>query len=399
MRCIWTTDEEFRAFSSKIDRLKLQDELLTASAGLFYKEIGSIESEGVEITKHKVEEMVNRVKYFDFVSAFLKDKNVTEIMINGTEKLFVESGIERLEFNLNITEERLNALIQRIVSQVNRSVNLREPIVDARLPDGSRVNIVLKPIALNGPIITIRKFKTEIKDLSSLMALGCFSKEVGQFLGELVRQKKNVFVSGSTSSGKTTLLNCLCQEINENERVITIEDSAELRVASVKNLVSLETRTIKQNDLALISMTALIKSSLRMRPDRIIVGEIRGEEAHDMLQAMNTGHEGSMSTGHANSARDMLRRIETMALSSGLTTSEAIKAQIGSGIDYVVHLARGQDSIRRVVEIIQVTSCEIKGYEIHELFKYSEKTQKKTHEKIVGDAENEEDFSSCTLAH
>ena len=356
MQCIWTNDQEYKMFCGLLRASDLSDENLEAAA-MEWRKSQCADSVSLSIIMLKMKELTNRVKDMDFLTPFLNDPEVSEVMINGTRKLFVERGAERLAFDIEISEERMNGLIQKIVASVNRSVNLKDPIADARLRDGSRVHVVLKPIAVNGPIITIRKFKKSLNELSRLEALGCFDSKMSLFLANLVSARKSIFVSGSTSSGKTTLLNCLCHEIGNYERVITIEDSAELSLDGIDNLVILETRTLRQNDLSIISMTELIKASLRMRPDRIIVGEIRGAEAHDMLQAMNTGHEGSMSTGHANSAEDMLQRIETMALASGLTTVSAIRHQIASGIHYVIHLEKQGDGIRRIAEVIQILSA------------------------------------------
>lgn len=369
MQCIWTNDQDYKAFCSLLRASELNDENLESAAQLWRKSQCD-ETLSLSIQMLKMKELTNRVKGMDFLSPFLDDPEVSEVMINGTNKLFVERGIERLAFDIEISEERMNGLIQKIVASVNRSVNLKDPIVDARLRDGSRVHVVLKPIAINGPIITIRKFKKSLNQLSRLEALGCFDSKMTAFLTDLVRSKKSIFVSGSTSSGKTTLLNCLCHEIGNFERVITIEDSAELSLEGIDNLVILETRTLRQNDLSIISMTELIKASLRMRPDRIIVGEIRGAEAHDMLQAMNTGHEGSMSTGHANSAEDMLQRIETMALASGLTTVSAIRHQIASGIQYVIHLEKQVDGIRRIAEVIQIMNAAEQKISTRKIFTY-----------------------------
>lgn len=362
MRCVWTGDQEFIDFCSLLSEQENIETDLSNKIDLFYQNGNYQQTEGISILQNKKRELYNRILKYDFLTPFLEDACINEIMINGCDKLFVERENKRIYYDLNLSEDRLYALIQKIVSQVNRNVNIREPIVDARLTDGSRVNVVLKPIALNGPIITVRKFKAEIGHLNRLMALGCFDAYLCSFLKKVVKEKKNIFVSGSTNSGKTTLLNCLCKEIEPDERVITIEDSAELKLNNIENLVSLETRMVRQNDLPLISMTELIKASLRMRPDRIIVGEIRGAEALDMLQALNTGHDGSMSTGHSNSGFDMLRRIEAMALSAGVSTIESIRAQIGSGIDYVIHLERGIDGIRRISQIVNIIPSENTGY-------------------------------------
>lgn len=369
MKYLWTDETEYKALCAALCGSKYQENDIPNIIAELYQNDGPMHQEGIFIFNKKKEELCNRILKYDFLTPMLEDSSINEIMINGCEKLFIEKDNRRLSYELSISEERLYALIQKIVSGVNRNVNLREPIVDARLQDGSRVNVVLKPIALNGPIVTIRKFKTEIASLHRLKELGCFDEEVLKHLQKLVKSKMNIFVSGSTSSGKTTLLNCLCKEIEGGERVITIEDSAELKLGNIDNLVSLETRMIKQNDLPLITMTELIRSSLRMRPDRIIVGEIRGPEAYDMLQALNTGHSGSMSTGHANSGMDMLRRIEMMALAAGISTSESIRAQIGSGIDCVIHLERGSDGLRRVSEIIEIEPDERTGYKGRYMFK------------------------------
>lgn len=353
MNCVWTTDDDYEKFCSEIKNADLRRETLERLADEWIeKTVDGAISLGQRMKK--VDELVNRVLDLDFLTPFIDEEEVSEIMVNGTQDLFIERGTQKIHYELMVSEQRLNGLIQKMVSSVNRAVNLKEPIVDARLANGSRVHIVLKPIALNGPIITIRKFKSSICSLASLETTGSIDAEMRRFLSDLVRSRKSIFVSGSTSSGKTTLLNCLCSEIGREDRVITIEDSAELNLGEVPNLVSMETRTVRQKDLPPVDTASLIKASLRMRPDRIIVGEIRGPEAHDMLQAMNTGHEGSMSTGHANSAKDMLRRIELMALSSGLTTPEAVCAQIMSGIQYVIHMGRTETGKRRIIEILQM---------------------------------------------
>lgn len=367
MQCVWTTDSDYKSFCSLLRGGAVnEDAVQHALQQWLSHEAAGINS--IDIKQHKAKELYNRMRALDFLTPFLEEPDVSELMLNGLKDLFIEKGSRRLHYPLDLSEERVYALIQRIVSSVNRVVNLKEPIVDARLKDGSRVHIVLKPIAINGPIVTIRKFKKSLNNLSILESNGCFDPQMTAFLKNVVKSKKSIFVSGSTSSGKTTLLNCLCREIDKSDRVITIEDSAELDCGSIDNLVSLETRMLKQQDLTPISMTELIRASLRMRPDRIIVGEIRGAEAHDMLQAMNTGHEGSMSTGHANSAKDMLQRIETMALASGLTTVSAIRQQIASGIDYVVHLERQSDGVRRLVELVQITEATETGIGVKTIY-------------------------------
>ncbi len=360
MRCVWTTDEEYESFCATIRTANLDRETLEELANQWIDNENDTKI-SLGHRMNRVKELVDRVLEMDFLTPFIDDEDVTEIMVNGTEDLFIESGSEHCHYQLEVSEQRLNGLIQKMVSSVNRAVNLKEPIVDARLLNGSRVHIVLKPIALNGPIITIRKFKSSISSLEALEATGSINEEMRLFLRNLVKSRNSIFVSGSTSSGKTTLLNCLCSEIGRQDRVITIEDSAELCLGGIPNLVSLETRTVRQKDLLPVDTASLIKASLRMRPDRIIVGEIRGAEAHDMLQAMNTGHEGSMSTGHANSAQDMLRRIELMAMASGLTTPEAVRAQIASGIQFVIHMGRTEKGQRKIMDIIKLSSSTAEG--------------------------------------
>ncbi len=265
--------------------------------------------------KKLVETVFNSLRRFDILEPLLKDPEITEIMVNGPDNIFIEkNGISQKTDLRFETKEQLEDLIQRIVARVNRSVNEAQPIVDARLPDGSRVNVVLSPVALNGPLMTIRKFPEKPLTMEKLIEAGSISKEAAELLKILVQAKYNLFICGGTGSGKTTFLNVLSGFIPCHERIITIEDSAELRLSNIKNLAQMETRNANTEGVGEIPMKALIKTSLRMRPERIIVGEVRGEEALDMLQAMNTGHEGSMSTGHANSIRDMLSRLETMVL-------------------------------------------------------------------------------------
>ena len=272
-----------------------------------------------------------------------------------------------------------------MVGKVNRAVNEAQPIVDARLQDGSRVNVVLPPIALNGPTVTIRKFPDQPFTLQELTEKGTLNPEACQFLKRLVRAKYNIFISGGTGSGKTTLLNALAHCIPSDERVITIEDSAELKIRGVQNLVSMETRNSNIEGKGKISISDLIRTSLRMRPNRIIVGEVRGAEAYDMLQAMNTGHEGSLSTGHANSVVDMLDRIETMVLSGMLIPLEAIRRQICSAIDIMVHLSRLRDGSRTITEISELIKIEHGEIKLNSLFKYE---QNQDDEVLTGSLKN-----------
>ena len=310
------------------------------------------------------ESVFNSMRRLDILQPLIDDRSVTEIMVNGPKDIFIERKGEVTRFNSCFESlERLEDVIQSIVSKTNRAVNESSPIVDTRLEDGSRVNIVLKPAALNGPIMTIRKFPEKPMTMEQLEAANSLTKEAAGFLGNLVRAKYNIFISGGTGSGKTTFLNALSCFIPRDERIITIEDSAELQLKEAENIVRMETRNANTEGKGQISMKELIRTSLRMRPERIIVGEVRGAEALDMLQAMNTGHDGSLSTGHANSAVDMLSRLETMVLSAAPLPLDAIRKQIASAIDILVHLSRFRDKTRRVVEISEVIGC-IDG-EIH----------------------------------
>ena len=318
-------------------------------------------------------EIFNSIKGLGIIEELLDDDSITEIMINGKDEIFVEQKgkIEVCEKSIS-SDHRLHDIIQQIVSKTNRRVNESNPIVDTRLSDGSRVNIVLPPIALDGAIITIRKFGKEPIKIDQLIQWNSITKEAADFLEKLVIAGYNIFVSGGTGSGKTTFLNVLSNFIPAEERVITIEDSAELQLKSVKNLVRLEARQANSQGENEITIRDLIKTSLRMRPDRIIVGEVRGGETLDMLQAMNTGHDGSMSTGHANSPKDMLARLETMVLMGTEIPLNAVRAQIASAIDIMVHLARMPDKTRKVIEINEIRGCmnnEIQLNKIYQLQK------------------------------
>ena len=290
----------------------------------------------------------------DILQELLDDKSVTEIMINGAGKIFIEQdGSVRLWERRFEKPEQLEDIIQQIVSRVNRVVNVSSPIVDARLEDGSRVHVVLPPVALDGPAVTIRKFPEPIT-MEKLIAFGALTEEAAAFLKGLVEEKHNLFISGGTNSGKTTFLNALSAFIPPQERVITIEDSAELQITQVPNLVRLETRNANTEGEGEITMSQLIRASLRMNPSRIIVGEVRGMEALDMLQAKNTGHPGSLSTGHGNSPRDMISRLETMVLMAADLPLEAIRSQIASALDVMVHLGRLKDGTRRVLSVMRI---------------------------------------------
>lgn len=312
-----------------------------------------------ELTASEKRKWVRRLydsfRGLDVLQPLVDDRSVSEIMINSHEEIFIEQHgqIRRIGVRFE-SRDKLEDIIQNIVSSVNRVVNDSSPIVDARLPNGSRVNIVLPPIALKGPTMTIRKFPEQPVTMERLVEWGSLTEDAAVFLQCLVRGKYNIFISGGTGSGKTTFLNALSQYIPPDERVITIEDSAELQIVTVPNLVSLETRNANTEGKGEISVRDLIRASLRMRPNRIVVGEVRGSEALDMLQAMNTGHDGSLSTGHANSTKDMISRLETMVLSGAELPIQVVRQQIGSAIDIIVHLSRLRDRSRRVVEISEV---------------------------------------------
>ena len=324
--------------------------------------------------------------------SILKDESITEIMVNGPKNVFVErrGSLVRLERSFE-SEEQLMQVIRRIVRLAGREVNQSNPIVDTRLPDGSRVNVVLQPIALNGPILTIRKFSRQPMTIAKLIEYGSITPEIADFLEKLVRARYNIFISGGTGSGKTTFLNAVSNYIPKDERVITIEDSAELTIEGVDNLVTMETRNATASaENAAITIRDLIKSSLRMRPDRIIVGEVRGGEALDMLQAMNTGHDGSLSTGHANSAEDMLSRLETMVLqgSEGLPLP-AIRQQIASALDIIVHLGRMRDRSRKTLMIAEVLGVDhtTGTIQLNPLYEFREDREKSDLKHVVGKLE------------
>lgn len=300
-------------------------------------------------------EVFSSIRELDVLQPLLEDENVTEIMVNGPDDIFVErlGQIKRYEDSFS-SRSKLEDVIQQIVAGCNRSVNEANPIADARLKSGARVNIVLSPVALNGPAITIRRFPNERITMDKLIDLNALSLEVAEFIKKLVISGYNIFISGGTGSGKTTFLNALSDFIPADERIITIEDNAELQITHIPNIVKMETRKQQIEDCKEITIRDLIKSSLRMRPDRVIVGEVRGAEVIDMLQAMNTVHDGSMSTGHANSASDMLTRLETMFLMGMDIPLLAARGQVAGGIDIIVHLGRLRDGSRKVLEIVEI---------------------------------------------
>lgn len=324
-----------------------------------------------------IETVFNSLRRLDILQPILDDPKVTEIMINGPNNIFIEKNGKSTKFELKFeSSQKLEDIIQVMVTNVNRTVNESTPIVDARLKDGSRINVVLPPIALNGPIVTIRKFPEKPIDIEKLIELGSLTSEAATALKMLVIAKYNIFIAGGTGSGKTTFLNALSNFIPNDERIITIEDSAELQILNIPNLVRLETRNANLEGRGEITIRDLIKTSLRMRPERIIVGEVRGSEAIDMLQAMNTGHDGSLSTGHANSTEDMLSRIETMILSSSALPIEAVRKQISSAIDILIFLSRLRDKSRRTMEISEVLGLENNQIKLNPLFVFEENFQK-----------------------
>ncbi|MFD1171464.1 CpaF family protein [Oceanobacillus picturae] len=335
--------------------------------------------------KYLVERIYNAFRGYDVLQPLIDDRSITEIMVNNHKEVFIEKDGSTSQVDIQFeSEQKLEDIIQAIVSKVDRVVNESSPIVDARLHDGSRVNVVLPPIALKGPVMTIRKFPEKPLMIEDLIEKNSISKEASEFLQKLVVSKYNIFIGGGTGSGKTTFLNVLSNFIPQDERIITIEDSAELQIKSVPNLVSLETRNANTEGKGEISIRDLIKSSLRMRPDRIIVGEVRGAEALDMLQAMNTGHDGSLSTGHANSTKDMLSRLETMVLSGASLPVEVIRQQISSSIDIMVHLMRLRDNTRKVVAISEVIGVENGEVLLNPLYEFVEEGETDTG-KVLGE--------------
>ena len=299
------------------------------------------------------------IRKMDVLQELVDCDEVTEIMVNGTENIFVEKAGRIYEWDKRFeTREKLENVIQQIVARCNRVVNEALPIADARLENGSRVNIVLSPVALNGPIITIRRFPDHPISMEDLISFESITRQAADFLEKLVAAGYNIFISGGTGSGKTTFLNALSHYIPKTERIITIEDSAELQLQGIPNLVRLETRNANMDGAREITIRDLIKSSLRMRPDRIVIGEVRGKEAFDLLQAMNTGHDGSFSTGHGNGPRDMLARLETMVLMASDLPLSAVRGQIASAVDVMVHVARMRDKSRKVVAVEEVDGIE-----------------------------------------
>jgi pilus assembly protein CpaF len=337
--------------------------------------------------------LFNSFRRLDILQQLIDDPDVTEVMINGPEHIFIEKkGVMKLWEQEFESQEQLEDMIQQMVSRVNRTVNVASPIADARLPDGSRVHVVLPPVSLDGPAVTIRKFPRRIT-MDMLIASGTVSREAADFLKKLVRSGYNIFISGGTNSGKTTFLNALSAFIPQDERVITIEDSAELQIQQVKNLIRLETRTANPQGEGAITIGDLIRASLRMNPSRIIVGEVRGKEALELLNSYNTGHDGGMSSGHGNSPKDMLARLETMVLMGADLPLAAIRSQIASALDILIHLGRIQDKSRKVLWIVEVDDYAEGEIRLRTLYRFEDgglkkKEQLKNREKLQRSGES-----------
>ncbi len=337
-------------------------------------------------------DIFNSIRKLDLLQDMIDDPSITEIMVNGRKDIFIEKdGMITRADKCFESEEKLEDVVQQIVSQSNRIVNASSPIVDARLPDGSRVNIVLPPVALDGPVITIRRFPENPITIEELVEYKSISLEVAKFLEKLVIARYNIFISGGTGSGKTTFLNVLSNYIPSSERIITIEDSAELQLRGVANLVRMEVRNGNTDGNNQVTIRDLIKTSLRMRPDRIIVGEVRDESAIDMLQALNTGHDGSLSTGHANSPADMLSRLEALVLLGADIPLMAVRRQIASAIDIIVHLGRLRDKSRRVLEITEVLNLKKEEVALNPLYKFIENDERE--DRIIGKLEKINELS------
>ena len=337
--------------------------------------------------RYIVDAVFESIRGLGVLGQIIDDTDVTEVMINGYRDIFIEKAGRLYKLDSQFESQReLEIIITKFVSRAGRVVNESEPIVDTRLEDGSRVNVVMHPVALNGPIVTIRRFPKEAMTVDKLIEYESITPEVAEVVELLVTAKYNIFVSGGTGSGKTTFLNALSNFIPHDERIITIEDSAELQIKNIDNLVRLETKNAGPDGTGAITIRDLIKSSLRMRPERIVVGEVRGAEALDMLQAMNTGHDGSLSTGHANSTHDMLSRLETMVLqgADGLPL-EAIRQQIASAVDIIIHLSRLRDRSRKTMEIVEVLGYDsgTRQIKLNTLYEFRE-TEESSKNKVVG---------------
>ena len=345
----------------------------------------------LEEKKRLRQDLFHSIRRMDVLQDLMEDPEVTEIMVNGPDNIFIEKAGRLFRYPGNFSSaQKLDDVIQQIVGASNRVVNTSSPIVDCRLSNGDRVNVVLNPIAVNGPILTIRRFPQNPITMDDLLRFGSIPEDIARFLGKCVRAGLNIFISGGTGSGKTTFLNVLSDCIDPGERVITIEDNAELQIRHVPNLVQMEARNANVEGCRPISIRELIKASLRMRPDRIVVVEVRGAEAIDMIQAMNTGHDGSMSTGHANSAQDMLARLETMILMGMDLPVSAIRGQLASGIDLIVHLGRLRDRSRKLLEVAEVLGIEEGQIRLSTLYRFKETGEQNG--KIIGVWEKEEEI-------
>lgn len=388
--------EDMNAFILQVrkqvaDRLDLMrdvsDEEIKEMISQVVMEISRTRYLSLKEKKEVIEGVFHSMRGLDVLQPLVDDPSITEIMINGPHCVFVEQNGRLYQKDVSFgSNEKLENVILNIVGKVNRTVNEAEPIVDARLLDGSRVNVVLPPIALDGPTVTIRKFPEDPMTVEQLIAYESITPEVAEVLERMVKAKYNIFISGGTGSGKTTFLNAMSNFIPKDERIITIEDSAELQIRGIPNLVRLETRNANMEGKGEITIRDLIKSSLRMRPERIVVGEVRGAEALDMLQAMNTGHDGSLSTGHANSTRDMLSRLETMVLTGSQIPIEAIRQQIASAVDIIIQLSRLRDKSRRTLEITEVVGYEKGEIRLNPLYEFVERGEDEN-KRIIGGLE------------
>ena len=376
-------------FSRKVEDkevLDLIDDHITSSVPAM------LENLSVEEKKKLRQDLFHSIRRLDVLQELVEDPQITEIMVNGPNSIFIEKAGELRPCKAVFSSMgKLEDVIQQIVGESNRVVNTSSPIVDCRLANGDRVNVVLHPVAVNGPILTIRRFPQKPITMEDLLHFGSISEEVSAFLAKCVKAGLNIFISGGTGSGKTTFLNVMSDCIGTEERVITIEDNAELQIRHVPNLVQLEARNANVEGCRPITIRDLIKSSLRMRPDRIIVGEVRGPEAIDMIQAMNTGHDGSMSTGHANSAADMLSRLETMILLGMELPISAVRGQLSSGIDMIVHLGRLRDRSRKLLEVVEVTGMEEGQIKLSALYRFRETGEKDG--RIIGCWEKENEIT------
>ena len=362
---------------------EVTDQELLARIGRTITEVCADEYVRLEERRSLCHIVFNSIRKMDVLQDMLEDEEITEIMVNGPGHIFVEKEGRLWETGLTFEHQsRLEDVVQQIASQGNRIVNESNPILDARLEDGSRVNIVVPPVAIEGPVITIRKFPKEAMTMEKLLKMGAITEEAVAFLRKLVEAKYNIFISGGTGAGKTTFLNILSNFIPQSERVITIEDSAELQIQNIDNLVRLEARNANVEGKNEVTIRDLVKSALRMRPDRIIVGEIRDSAAIDLLTAMNTGHDGSLSTGHANSPEDMLNRLETLVLMRLEIPLAAIRQQIASGIDLLVHLGRLRDKSRKVLEISEVGEVSEGKITLRPLFQFREQGEREG--KVIG---------------